>query len=199
MSGRRDPATSDDVDAGTPSGAAATWAAEPEIADDRIREATGRGWDGWRALLDDAGQRDAGHTAIAAWVAGEHGVDGSWAQAVTIGYERIVGLRGAGQLTDGTYAANASRTLELDAPALRARLLDDREALFPGTATELRSRPESTSLRIAFPEGVALLSLEPATKGRTKVTIQHSKLSSPQAAERMKEFWTAWLTTLADA
>ena len=127
MSGRRDPATSDDVDAGTPSGAAATWAAEPAIADDRIREATGRGWDEWRALLDD------------------------------------------------------------------------REAVFPGTATELRSRPESTSLRIAFPEGVALLSLEPATKGRTKVTIQHSKLSSPQAAERMKEFWTAWLTTLADA
>ena len=173
------------------------WAAEPEIADDRLREATGRGWDEWRELVDGAGLREAGHTAIAAWVASEHGVEGWWAQAVTIGYERIVGLRQRGQMADGTFTTNASRTLELDADTLRARLLDGRDALFPGMKTELRSRTTSKSLRIAFPEGVALIALTPASRGRTTVTVQHEKLPTPEAVERSTAYWSTWLTGLA--
>ena len=172
-------------------------AAEPEVADERIREATGRGWDEWRALIDDAGLRDVGHTAIAAWLGSEHQVEAWWAQAVTIGYERIVGLRRRGQMADGTFTVNAGRTLELDADDLRARLLDGRDGLFPGMATDLRSRAASKAVRIAFPEGVALIAIDPAAKGRTKVTVQHEKLPSPEAAERLKAYWTDWLAALA--
>ncbi|HMO11537.1 MAG TPA: hypothetical protein PKB06_08575, partial [Actinotalea sp.] len=34
---------------------AAGWASPPEMSDERIRAATGRGWDEWRVLIDDAG------------------------------------------------------------------------------------------------------------------------------------------------
>ncbi|HMO43459.1 MAG TPA: hypothetical protein PKB04_09090, partial [Phenylobacterium sp.] len=66
------------------------------------------------------GLRHAGHTAIARWVREEHVPDGWWAQAVTVSYERITGLRLPGQMADGTFTANVSRTMQVDADALRA-------------------------------------------------------------------------------
>ncbi|WP_372595171.1 hypothetical protein, partial [Actinotalea sp.] len=163
--------------------------------------ATGRGWDEWRALIDQAGLRDAGHTAIAAWVASEHGVDGWWAQSVTVGYERIVGLRLPGQMADGTFTANIGRTfdaaLDLDLDAARTLLLEAREDLFPTMTTVLRSRPTSKSLRLAFDEGSALITPEVTAAGRLKITVAHEKLPSPQAVELWKAYWREWFDALA--
>ena len=174
----------------------------PEFADARVREGTGRGWDEWRALIDDAGLRTAGHTAIAAWVAGEHGVEGWWAQAVTVSYERIVGLRLPGQMADGTFTANVGRTfgetVDLDLSTLRTLVIDAHDDLFPAMATELRSRPTSKSLRVSFVEGSALITPETTPAGRLKVTVAHEKLPSPDAAELWKVYWRAWFDALSD-
>ncbi len=193
-----DGATAGNAPAAAPPGT--DWVSPPELAAERVRAATGRGWDEWRTLIDDAGLRDAGHTTIASWVAAEHGVDGWWAQGITVGYERITGLRLPGQMADGTFTANVGRTLDgsLDLEGLRALLLEAREDLFPAMATELRSRPTSRSLRIAFPEGSALISPEATTAGRLKVTVAHEKLPSQEAVERWKAYWRQWLAALAD-
>lgn len=179
-------------------GGGTEWVSPPDVADARLRSATGRGWDEWRALVDEAGLRDAGHPAIAAWVMSEHGVDGWWAQCVTVGYERITGLRLPGQMADGTFTANVSRSLDLDVDDLRAMLLDGRDDLFPGIPTELRSRATSKSLRLAFPEGAALIAMDPAPNGRLKVTVAHEKLPSPEAVELWRPYWREWLAALAD-
>ena len=47
---------------------------------------------------------------IAVLVREELGVGDWWAQAVTVGYERIKGLRERGQRRDGIYEANKSKT-----------------------------------------------------------------------------------------
>ena len=70
-----------------------TWKAEPETSDDSVSSATGRGWDDWCDLIDEWPGHADGHTAIAAYLIAEHGVDPWWAQSVTVGYERITGLR----------------------------------------------------------------------------------------------------------
>ena len=54
-----------------------TWVDEPELSDDRIREATGRSWDEWCELIEAWPGHGGGHGAIATWVNQEHGVDGS--------------------------------------------------------------------------------------------------------------------------
>ena len=59
------------------------WASEPEMAEDTLREATGRGWDEWCDIIDAWPGHADGHTAIATYVREEHGVDGWWAQTVT--------------------------------------------------------------------------------------------------------------------
>ncbi|MGH9890772.1 MAG: hypothetical protein ACREA0_02055, partial [bacterium] len=99
------------------------WIAEPEMSEETIRANTGRGWDEWTDLLDSWSATTKGHTAIATHVRESYGVDGWWAQSVTVGYERIKGLRLRYQGPDGTFTANKSKTVKVDPKALRRMLL----------------------------------------------------------------------------
>ncbi|MFP4311139.1 MAG: hypothetical protein ACLFS9_04050 [Nitriliruptoraceae bacterium] len=176
------------------------WIADPGVAVEVVRERTGRDWDQWRTLIDAWPGHTDGHTAVARWLEHEHAIDGWWAQQVTVGWERITGRRLPNQLADGTFTAGRSATRSLDADAVRTRLLDDagRAAIFPGMATELRSRPTSKNVRIGLPEGVAEVSLATRSDGRVTVTIQHQKLPSPGSVTRWKAFWGEWLDGLSE-
>ena len=59
-------------------------------SDATIRERTGRGWEEWFDLLDEAGAADMSHREIARWLAAEQGADLlAWnVQAVVGSYER---------------------------------------------------------------------------------------------------------------
>lgn len=190
--------------ASAPTGGTPGWAAEPEMSDERIRTATGHGWNEWVTLVDGGPGRDAGHTAIATWVRDDRGVDGWWAQSVTVGYERITGLRMPGQMPDGTFTVSRSRTLDLGADELRGILLDDaaRADLLPGLRTTLRSKPTAKALRFAVADaetgdaaGVVLFSPDPVGD-RIRLTVSHEKLGSVAAGEVWKGFWADWLASL---
>jgi hypothetical protein len=172
--------------------------AQPENTDASVRAATGRGWDEWRELIDAWPGHERGHTAIAAHLQAVHGVDSWWAQAVTVGYERITGRRLRYQRADGSFEANVSRTLVADAAALRAQLLDarSRSALFPGIATTLRSRAESKNVRIGIGPGIAEISLTAQADGRTKATVAHHQLQTPEDVVHWKAWWAQWLLTI---
>lgn len=176
-------------------GSGRAWVAEPVQTDAVIREATGRGWDDWADLLDAWPGNADGHTAIATHVRDDLGVDGWWAQAVTVGYERITGRRLPNQRPDGTFSAGKSRTVTIDAVALRDALLDedDRAELFPGIDTELRSRPTSKNVRLRVGPGTAELSLEPRDDGRVRITVAHEKLPDPGDVDVWKAYWDEWL------
>lgn len=173
---------------------------EPELSDEAVRRGTGRGWDEWRDLVDAWPGHTDGHAAVAAWVHAEHGVEHWWAQGVTNGWERITGRRLPGQMPDGTFTANKSATVAVDAAALRAALLDDdaRQDLFPGHATTLRSRPASKTVRLAIGPGVAGVTLEARPDGRTKVTVAHEKLPGHDHVDPWRFYWAQWLDALAD-
>ncbi len=177
------------------------WVAEPELSDDAVRAGTGRGWDEWRQLLDAWSGTEAGHTAIATYVREHHGVDGWWAQTVTVGYERITGRRLPYQQPDGTFTINRSRTLHTDPDALRRMLLDGvgRSQLFPGLDTELRSRATSKNVRVTVGPGTAEISLATRDDGRVKVTVQHHRLPTHDEVEPWRAFWGAWLEAVDDA
>ncbi|MEL7974397.1 DUF4287 domain-containing protein [Isoptericola sp. F-RaC21] len=184
---------------------ARAWVSEPDVSDDAIRENTGRGWDEWVALVDAGPGRDAGHTAIAAWVVDEHGVSGWWAQSVTVGYERITGLRVPGQRPDGTFSVSRSRLLDVDPAALRALLDDDadRADLVPGLTLTPRSRPGVQRPRFGVADdggghGVAMFSMDPAGS-RLRLTVTHERLGSAAEAETWKAYWADWLAALGDA
>lgn len=177
-----------------------TWVAQPELSDERVREATGKGWDEWCDVIDAWPGHVDGHTAVAAHLNEDLGVDGWWAQTVTVGWERITGRRLPGQRSDGTFSVSKSATLTVDADALRASLLDpaDHADLFPGLDTELRSKPTAKTLRIALDDGHALFAIEPLDDGRTRVTVAHEKLATADDMERWRSYWADWLAALAE-
>jgi len=184
---------------------ARTWVSEPDVSEDAIRANTGHGWDEWVALVDSGPGRDAGHTAIAAWLVDAHAVSGWWAQSVTVGYERITGLRVPGQRPDGTFSVGRSRLLDVDRDALRALLDDDagRADLVPGLTLVPRSRSGVKSPRFGVSDGdgehgVAMFSLDPAGP-RVRLTVTHERLGSAAGAELWKAFWADWLAVLDDA
>ncbi len=79
------------------------------MSDAAMKKATGRDWQEWVPLLDSVKASEKPHGEIAAYVF-SLGVPGWWTQAVTVGYERIRGLREKGQRRGGAYEANKSRT-----------------------------------------------------------------------------------------
>lgn len=180
------------------------WVSAPEANDALVTEKTGRSWDAWVALIDAGPGREAGHTAIATWLRDEHGVDAWWAQGVTVGYERITGIRLPGQMPDGTFTVSRSRTMPGDAASTRALVLDDddRAALLPGLRTSLRSKATSKQLRFdlvdeASGEGTGVLALAiDAAKAGVKLVVTHEQLPSAEAADVWKAFWGDWIADL---
>lgn len=174
------------------------WVAQPEMGDDAVRKATGRGWEEWCDVIDAWPGHGQGHQAVAAHLTGQYDIDGWWAQAVTVGWERITGRRLPHQAPDGTFTANKSRTITVDPGVLRAMLLDDgdREDLFGGLPTELRSRAKAKTLRIGMNPGVAQIAIADRGAGRTTVTIQHEKLPTYDDVVAWKAFWDEWLAAI---
>lgn len=179
---------------------------EPEVDDVAIERATGRNWDQWCDLIDAWPGNGRGHTAIAAYIAEIHGIDGWWGQGVTVGYERITGRRVVNQMSDGTFSAGKTRTCAVDIAALRAMIVDadDRVALFPGLETTLRSKPTSKALRVGIaidgqPIGSALFSFTPKADGRAMINVSHDALPDTAAVERWKQYWADWLAAIDDA
>lgn len=177
------------------------WASQPEMSDAAVRDNTGRGWDEWCDLVESfAGHRE-GHSAVVEHLMATQDLTGWWAQCITVGWERITGRRLPFQQSDGLFASSRTRTVAVDADELRGLLLDPdgRAHLFPGMVTELRSRPTSKNVRIAMEEGSAEFALTPKDKGRTAVTVAHTRLPDHTVVPAWQEFWTGWLEALEEA
>ena len=185
----------------TPSNATRTWVAAPELSDEAIRAGTGKGWEDWCVLIDHFPGRADGHAAIAKHVHDDLGAGDWWSQGVTVGYERITGLRLPHQMPDGTFTANKSATVAIEAEELRRLLLDDddRGELFPAVATELKSKLTAKAIRIGMGTGSAIIRLEERSGGRTQIAIQHSQLPTFDDVEEWKFYWGEWLEAIGDA
>ena len=78
-----------------------------------------------------------------------------WSNNVTVGYERITGLRLPNQSPDGTFTASKSKTVHIDPTMMRAMLLDERTRR-PVSRIRHRigSRPGTKAIRIAIGPGL---------------------------------------------
>jgi hypothetical protein len=170
-------------------------------SDATMLEKTGRTWRQWLEVLDAVGAPKMSHTEIARHVYGALGVPGWWAQAVTVGYERMRGLREVGQRRGGLYEAGKTKTFpvaiaKLYAAVANARL---RAKWLPGVKLEVRTATVNKSMRVTWPDGTSVI-FAFASKGPAKSTLSlvHTKLESRTAITETKAFWTKRLAALAD-
>jgi hypothetical protein len=77
------------------------------MSDESVARRTGRTWAEWVGVLDRAGSAQEPHGEIARYVS-SLGTPDWWSQMVTVGYERIRGLRDRGQRRGGGYRSPSS-------------------------------------------------------------------------------------------
>lgn len=168
------------------------------IGSDAVHNATGKGWEEWLGILDEAGARAMKHPTIAKLLSEAHKVPGWWAQMLTVGYEQARGMRDAYQTSRG-YEVSRSRTIGVPVnavfgawknPQQRKRWLADHDVT-------IRSALPNKSLRITWKDGSRVeVDLQPRGEGKTQVTVTHSKLADGRAVERMKAYWSGQLEKL---
>ena len=171
------------------------------MRDTAIREQTGRGWSEWVDLLDRHGAVDMTHTEIARLVRNSYKVGSWWSQAVTVGYERIKGLRVKGQRRDGSYEAGKSRTYNVPVttlfeawadPSIRKRWLD-------GANVTERTARAPKSMRLGWSDGTIItVGFEAKGKGKSTVALAHTKLPDRATSDRMKKYWSDRLEALRE-
>jgi hypothetical protein len=161
------------------------------MSDAAVKKATGRDWTQWVKVLDAAEAAKKSHRDIAKHVK-SLGTPDWWTQMVTVGYERIRGLRAKGQRRDGNYEANKSRTLPVPVARLFKAFADakQRAQWLPAKVTVRAKNPNKT-MRITWNEDDTSVQIGFMSKGPAKsaVAIQHSKLPDKAAADRVKAMW----------
>lgn len=168
-------------------------------SDEAVRAKTGKDWTEWFAALDAAGAAQMSHKQIVAHLAANHEIDSWWQQSVTVVYEKARGLRDEHQRPDG-YQISGSKTVSVPLSRLfRAWANDGERARWLADAPlAIRKSTPEKSLRATWSEDDSRVDVNFYAKGEAKsqVSLQHSKLPTPEDAARRKEFWAERLEAL---
>lgn len=153
-----------------------------QVTDKAVLDATGRHPDEWFAFLDVQQATGWTHTAIARWLV-DQGVDGWWAQGITVDFEQAVKGRLPGQRADGTFSTSKTATIPgepLDALAAVATVVTGRH----GEAHGQNLQASQPNVRWRLPDGTRLAA---AVQGRNKtgipVNLTWEKLPTAEAAQ----------------
>lgn len=166
-----------------------------------LKARTGCTWERWVKALDHAGAYAWTHTEIARHVVEKYDVPGWWAQSVTVGYERIKGLRAVGQRRSGAFEASKSRTFAVPLARLYRSFHDarQRKRWLPEVSLTVRSATPEKYMRISWPDRTSVaVGFLAKGAGKSQVAIQHEKLPDKATAERFKAFWAERLDALGD-
>jgi hypothetical protein len=166
------------------------------IGDDSVLRKTGRDWKRWVAELDRAGGATRPHRELARLLREEYALPSWWAQMVTVGYERIRGLRERGQKRDGTFAVNKSKVFPVPLPELWLGFVRC-DRWLDGAKLRMSTATRHKVMRMRWTDGTPVEALFSA-KGERKsqVAITHSLLASRAEAARLRTFWSGCLARL---
>src|SRR6266849_5995509 len=121
------------------------------MSDAAVQPKTGKNWAQWLKILDAAGAKKMAHREIVRYLSDRHKVPSGWAQMVTVGYERVRGLRERHQKPEG-YEISGSKTIGVPLAALykawegekaRSRWLPDKDMV-------IRKATANKSMRITW-------------------------------------------------
>jgi len=168
-------------------------------SDAAVKKATGRDWREWVAILDAEKSAEKSHRDIARYVA-SLGTPDWWSQTVTVGYERIRGLRAIGQRRSGYYEASKSRTFPVpltklykafSTARLRAQWLPDK--------VNVRGATVNKRMRIAMADDTVVeIGFFAKSDAKSSVAIQHTKLPDKATADKMKSWWAERFDALGE-
>jgi len=169
------------------------------MSDASVNRRTGRTWAEWVRALDAADAAKKSHRQIAAYVS-SLGAPSWWTQMVTVGYERIRGLRERGQQRGGEYQITKSRTFDVPVARLFEAFISKRlcSRWLPKGVT-LRSMTANKRVRLGWTDGTqAVVGFTAKGSAKSIAAVQHEKLPDKTQADAMKKAWSERFDTLSD-
>jgi hypothetical protein len=168
------------------------------FTEEALVKATGQGWQPWCDLLDAWGAADQGHTEIARWLSIDQGVDGWWAQSITVGYERARGRRAPGERPDG-FNVGVSKTVGVPVEVLYDAFVDARirRAWLPDAPLRQRTATRPRHARYDWADGMrVVVYVAPKGESSSTITIQHERIPDAETLEALRASWRAGLADL---
>ena len=171
------------------------------MSDAIIKEKTGCSWERWVKSLDYHGAAEMSHRDIATLIHDKYKTPSWWTQTVTVGYERIKGLRARGQQRDGTFGATKSRTFNVPVSELFDAWMDAsvRKRWLDGASVKVRTATAPKTMRLDWTDG-SIIAVGFTSKGKSKsaVALEHSKLPDRDAVKAVKDYWSERFDALAE-
>jgi uncharacterized protein YndB with AHSA1/START domain len=175
------------------------YSAAAGMSDEVVQKKTGRTWADWVRVLDGAKAAEKPHREIAQYVS-SLGTPDWWSQMVTVGYERIRGLRDRGQRRGGSYEAGKSRTFNVPVETLYDAFANTRtRKKWLSEKFTVRTTIPSKSMRVTWEDGTNVeIFFLPKGVSRTTVAVTHKKLPDREAVETAKTAWAGRLDRLSE-
>ncbi|HEU4722378.1 MAG TPA: hypothetical protein VFS59_13550 [Gemmatimonadaceae bacterium] len=177
------------------------YAAIAGMSDAVIKAKTGCTWETWVHALDYAKAYELSHRQIAVLIREKWNTPSWWTQMVTVGYERIKGLRERGQRRGGDFTMTRSRTFPVDVATLFDAWADGRRRRrwLGETGVKVRTATAPKSMRLQMPDG-AIVALWFQAKGKDKssVALEQARLPDRETADAIKQRWSERLDALRD-
>src|SRR5262245_30841594 len=167
------------------------------MKDAAVAKKTGRTWKEWVSVLDRAGAAAWPHGRIA-----EHlhalGVGDWWSQMVTVGYERIRGLRERGQRRDGTFELTKSKTYPVPVAELWKAFMRCKEWL-DGEKLRMSKATKHKTMRMKWSDGtpVEAYFIEKSA-AKSQLALSHRKLTSRADVARLRTYWAERLVKIGE-
>jgi len=162
------------------------------MSDAAVKAKTGCDWARWVYALDRSGASAWTHREIAEHVRRSYKLPGWWSQTVTVGYERIKGLRAIGQRRDGGFEASKSRTFAIPVSQLYRGFRDARvRGRWLGKVTPVvRTATRDKSIRFSWPDGTRVeVYFWPKGRGKGQVQVQQRGFADKESAARARAEW----------
>ena len=169
------------------------------MSDDKVAAKTGRTWQEWTRLLDTEGAAKMPHREIAVLVSEKYRAGDWWSQTVTVGYERIKGLRDRGQRRDGAYEAGKTKTFNVPVKTLFDAWASDitRRRWLKGVKTTVRTATSPKTVRLQWPDKtIVVIGFIAKGDAKSVVSVVHTKLPDKAASDAVKKEWTTHLDEL---
>ncbi len=174
--------------------------AKRKIGDAAVAAKTGKTWREWFALLDRAGAKALEHRGIVE-IARRHLPGGGdwWGQMVAVAYEQERGLRRPHQRPHG-FELSGSKTIAVSTAAAYRAFADARlrRRWLPEAGLTITTATAGKSIRFGWRDGKTRgdVAFYPKGAGKTMVTVQHRRIATAAAADRMKSYWKRQLEKL---
>jgi len=169
------------------------------VGDEAVKAKTGKTWHEWFEILHSGQASDLSHQDMAAFLHRQYDLSDWWCQMITNAFEQHAGRRDQHQRPEG-YEISVSRSFPVDTKILYEcwSSVGERGQWLQEAGFKVTTLTRNRSIRAQWENGKSRLSVDfyPKGKDKTQVVVQHSKLDSLEAAEKMQTFWKNQLLKL---